>query len=89
MKKCWLCRSWIPHYQHEFVGLCIETEEFVFEDEYCNLFELRKLEGEFIWCSSCKREINAEDVEQHKSMGHKLFLAVFMDKDYREEIYEG
>ncbi|MFN3384253.1 MAG: hypothetical protein ACK401_05095 [Archaeoglobaceae archaeon] len=89
MKRCYSCKSWIPHFHHDFIGFCVEKEELVFEDNICTSFEVKKLDKELIWCSACKCEISAEEVEHHKSKGHRLFLAVFLDKEYREEIYEG
>lgn len=88
-KECFECRSWIPHFQFAFVGFCIATEEFVFKNDFCEFFELKELEKDFIWCSVCKCEISLEETEYHKSKGHRLFSGVFMDEDYREEIYEG
>lgn len=88
-KECSFCSSWEPHFQYGFMGFCLLIEKIVFEDEFCELFEFKKLEKDFIWCSTCKSEIYAEEVKDHKSRGHKLFSRIFIDEDYREEIYEG
>lgn len=87
--RCSFCRSWVPHYHYSFVGFCVETKEIVFDDQVCEEFEHRTLEGEFLWCTVCKCEVSVEELEYHVSREHRLCSSVYLDWDYREEIYEG
>ncbi|MCS7144368.1 MAG: hypothetical protein NZ879_05035 [Archaeoglobaceae archaeon] len=88
-RRCAKCGNWSPHILYSFVGYCCEKKEFSFHESLCEFFIELSFEEDFVWCNTCKTLILSEESEEHLSKGHGVFKRVFLDSDYREEIYEG
>lgn len=88
-KRCSKCNSWLPHIHYSYIGYCCRKGDVSHHEYYCEFFSELSFEEEFLWCESCKVLISQEELENHLSRGHCLFRGVFVDRDYREEIYEG
>jgi len=88
-RKCERCGNWAPHIKYYYLGFCAKREDISLRDFSCEFYTEIKLEGEFFWCEDCKSLISFLELESHMEMGHRIFRGVFLDSDYREEIYEG
>uniref|UniRef100_A0A7C3UDC2 Uncharacterized protein n=1 Tax=Geoglobus ahangari TaxID=113653 RepID=A0A7C3UDC2_9EURY len=88
-KNCEKCGNWLPHIGYHFLGFCNKKVDISFRESFCEFFVEMELSGEFLWCEDCRSIISFAEFEEHKNSGHKIFRGVFVDSDYREEIYEG
>ncbi|MCX8172854.1 MAG: hypothetical protein N3D09_04505 [Archaeoglobaceae archaeon] len=88
-RKCFSCGNWLPHILYSFVGYCCKRGEFSIYEFGCDSFIEVRVEGGFLWCETCKSFIESEEVREHIYLGHRIFRGIFLDPDYREEIYEG
>lgn len=88
-KNCERCGNWSPHIGYSFLGFCFKKEDISFRDSFCEFFTELELKGEFFWCEDCRSILDFKELEEHRKNGHRIFKHVFLDSDYREEIYEG
>jgi len=89
MRRCESCFNWSPHIKYSFVGFCLKKGETSFRESFCEFFTELKFEEEFLYCEDCKTFIFSEELEEHLEKRHCIFRSVFLDWDYREEVYEG
>jgi len=88
-KRCSKCNNWSPHVYYTFVGYCCIKGDISHSEYLCESFTELRFEEEFLWCESCRIFISREELEDHLVCNHRVFKGVFMDRDYREELYEG
>ena len=87
-RTCRNCRFWRPHVHYIFIGYCGLHYRLTMEDYSCDSWEqIKIIDHEFYWCSTCKTRIMGIEAAIHLKEGHRVHKGAYIDPDVREELY--